>query len=209
LISFFTEKEKSSLYSLKGQNNSLSQYDFNVVDSKISRYPQLINNLLYLDFKMWLSDDVLLKVDKMTMAHSLEARVPFLDKEFIALCSQIPANLKLRGFTEKYILRQSMKGVVPKEIIKRKKHGFNVPIQDWLNNELKGMVAQLLSPAVIKKQGFYNPAYIEKLLTNYKNNPHYYSRQLWVLLNFELWHKIYIESDVRKINISKFEKELF
>lgn len=203
LISFFTNKEKETLCSeefVKKVSNCNTL--LKSINCTLNKDKNLLNNFLYLDFKTWLPDDVLTKVDKMSMAHSLEARVPFLDKEFLDVVSKIPPTFKLNNLTEKYILRKSMKDIVPKEIMNRKKQGFNVPIKHWLDNELRDITVQLLSENNIRKNKFYKVDSIKKIIDNYKKNKNYYSRQLWILLNFEIWHKIYFEDvDYKKIKL--------
>lgn len=203
LVSFFSNKEKQTLCSKEFLKSiSLNDPLLHSINAILNNDKNILNNYLYLDFKTWLPDCVLTKVDKMCMAHSVEARVPFLDKEFLNLCSKIPYNMKLNNFTEKYILKKSMKKIIPKEIVNRKKHGFNVPVKHWLDNELKEIALQLLSEANINRHNFYNYSTIKKITDNYEINKTYYSRQLWILLNFELWYQIYFEGiDYNKIEM--------
>ena len=153
-----------------------------------------LDRLMYLDIKTWLPNDVLLKNDKMTMAHSLEARVPFLDHKFAEFLITIPNKYKLKGLVEKYILRKAMKGLVPEAIINRRKHGFTVPIAQWMHNGLKEYVTNLLSKDRIKSMGFWDFEYINKLMDKDLNND-FYKRQLWTIVTFEVWHKIFVEGE--------------
>jgi asparagine synthase (glutamine-hydrolysing) len=155
---------------------------------------------MYLDIKTWLPNDVLLKNDKMTMAHSLEARVPFLDHKFAEFVSKIPSRFKLKGLSEKYILRKSMKGLIPNAIIKRKKHGFTVPISEWMQNGLKKYTSALLNKKSIESSGFWNYSYIKNLLERDLNNE-FYKRQFWTIVTFEIWHKIFMERNYQIDNI--------
>jgi asparagine synthase (glutamine-hydrolysing) len=190
LVSFFSEREKKELC-----NGSLAgRPDVDVVNPFFDKR-KIMDSMMALDFKTWLPEDLLMKVDKTTMAHSLEARVPFLDSNVVNLGCKIPHKLKLRFNKEKYVLRGAMKGKVPRKIYTRKKHGFNVPVHRWLEKELKGISQELLSKKSVEKRGFFNHNYIQKLFNNYSNSKVYYSRQLWTLLNFEVWARIYLDRD--------------
>lgn len=158
----------------------------------------LLDRLMYLDVKTWLPNDVLLKNDKMTMAHSLEARVPFLDHKFAEFLMTIPSRLKLKRFSEKHILRRAMQGLVPNEIIKRKKHGFTVPIAEWMQNGLKGYVAELINEKSISKSGHWDYAYLKNLMRQDLNNA-FYRRQFWAIVTFEIWHRIFIQNRLIKV----------
>jgi len=198
LISYFTNKEKQELCNPKFFKDLTKRPDLDLVSPYFNKGP-IINSLMALDFKTWLPEDILMKVDRMTMSHALEARVPFLDPNMLTLISQIPPNLKLKLNKEKYILRKAMKGQVPDIIYKRKKQGFNMPINQWLENELKEVSQNLLSKESINQRGLFNHDYVEKLFKNYSNSKTFYSRQLWNLLNFEIWARVYLdENDLTK-----------
>ena len=155
LISVFDKREKERLY-LHSVDKKMRGYNMGgdirpYFENDVKNY---LNQILLMDIKRWLPDDLLLKIDKMTMANSVEARVPFLDNNLVEFTSRIPANLKLRGLRDKYIYRKSIADVIPKEILKRKKHGFTVPINSWLKGELGEVALQILSEKNIKKRGF-------------------------------------------------------
>jgi asparagine synthase (glutamine-hydrolysing) len=137
----------------------------------------------------------------MTMAHAIEARVPFLDHRLVEFSEKIPASLKLKGFTEKYILRKAMLPFLPKTIVKRKKQRFYVPIDRWLAGELQGMADELLSPEALRESGVFNPAVVRRIRENYRHSPLFYARQLWVLLTFQLWHKQFYQLNDRGVAI--------
>ncbi len=202
-ISYFTLNEKQKLC-LQGFLESVKgQPDLEIINKYLDK-KDLVNSMMSLDFNTWLPDDILMKVDKTTMAHSLEARVPFLDPNMLDLCTKIPVNQKIRWNTEKYVLKQAMKQTVPSEICKRRKHGFNVPVHDWIEKDMKDLSNDLLSKESIKNRGLFKHSYIEKLLTHYKKSKIFNSRQLWSLINFEIWARIYIDSkDIANKNIYK------
>ena len=143
--------------------------------------------LQYLDLKLYLQDDILVKVDRASMACSLEVRAPFLDHEFVEFVMNLPSSLKLRRFTAKYLLKKVMKDFLPKEVIHRKKKGFGVPIAKWVKGPLRELFGDLLSFNRIKTEGFLNPSYVNSLLQNHLVNKKDNRKQLWTLLVWELW----------------------
>jgi len=189
--SVFSIKEKELLYS----NDLKEKVDISKNKNSIlkdiesyfqNNYPYL-NQLLFIDFKTWLVNDPLLKVDKMTMAHGLEGRVPLLDKNVIEFTQQLPVGLKLRNFTEKYLLRKAMKGIVPEAIIKRRKKTFDVPVKMFLGEGRK-----ILSRENVEKRGLFNYDYIISLFDKDLDNQGYRA-QFWTLLCLELWFQIFID----------------
>lgn len=202
LISFFTKSEKDKLCSPALLQQVHGRPDLDTVSPYFKKGIPLIDSMMKMDFKTWLVDDILLKVDKTTLAHALEARVPFLDSRMLDLACSIPHQLKLRLNKEKYILRQAMKGKVPDTIYHRKKHGFNVPVDKWLEIGLKGISQEILSEASIRRRDLFNHGYIEKIFRDYKKSKVYNSRQLWTLLNFEIWARIYLDREnIKNSNI--------
>ncbi len=187
LVSIFNKDELLKLGLNYDISKKLNQFYFNNKN-------HLLSQLLYLENKTLIPEDRCLKVDKMTMAHSIEARVPFLDHKLVEFATSLPVNLKLKFFTEKYILRKAMKPYLPKFTIKRKKERFFVPIDSWFKGELMDIAKNLLSKENISKHNF-NYNYIQKIFNNYKKSKLFYSRQLWTLITYELWYKIYIEQE--------------
>jgi len=190
----FNEKEKRKLYSeyffSKTKNinsNNITSYYFQKSNM------DLLNKLLYVDIKTWLPDDLLLKVDITTMANSIEARVPFLDHKLVEFSATIPYYLKLKNQTEKYILRKSVSNLLPKAILNRKKHGFSVPINTWIEKYLKDMISEIISRDAIHERGYFKHSTVQKIM-QHATSPKY-SHQLWSLLTLEFWHRIYIDED--------------
>ncbi|MFH1337338.1 MAG: asparagine synthase (glutamine-hydrolyzing) [Nanoarchaeota archaeon] len=186
-ISIFTEKEKQELLKEKPEKNNT-----------VIQRPYDLNQLLYFDIKQWLPDDLLTKIDKTTMAHSVEARVPFLDHIMVEFAGTVPPKYKTGMRQEKIIIRKAMQGIVPKETINRKKQGFHVPIEKWFQGELKEVAQNMLSESVIEKRGYFQYPYVKSLLNKFDSSPKYYSRQLWNLFNLELWHRIFIDQEKQK-----------
>ncbi len=190
IVSIFNEQEKKELFKKNYNQNLYKQYAKNFKNSR------LINSCSVFDFKGNMVDDLLMKVDKNTMAFSIEGRVPFLDYRIIELASKLPENLKLKYFTkDKFILRESIKKIIPEQTRKRQKKHFFVPIHSWFKNELLQLKQDLLAKKYIEKQGIFDYDYISKINKNYKPSPLFYSRQLWALLTFQIWYKQYIENE--------------
>lgn len=152
-----------------------------------------IGQLLYVNTKTYLPGDLLVKTDRMTMAHSLEARCPFLDKELLEFAARIPSDIKLKGLTTKHILKKAVEGLVPREIIRRKKHGFGVPVGLWFRTSLKSYVGDmLLSPQALKR-GYFRDDAVRRLIGEHQSGKRDHGHRLWALLTFEMWHRVFIE----------------
>jgi asparagine synthase (glutamine-hydrolysing) len=147
------------------------------------------DRLLYLDSKTYLPSDILTKVDRMSMAASLEARAPLLDHELIELVQTIPAELKLKGLETKYIFKKAMEGIVPNEILYREKQGFGVPINEWINSELKDRIREDLSAKKTVERGYFDQTHIASLLDEHARGRRDHSHALWILWMLELWHR--------------------
>jgi asparagine synthase (glutamine-hydrolysing) len=151
-----------------------------------------ISLVQYLDMKLYLQESILVKVDRASMACSLEVRAPFLDHELVEFVVGLPSHYKLRRVTSKYILKRALKNYIPYEIIHRKKKGFGVPIAKWVKGELRTLFEDLLSPHRIKEEGFLNPEYVACLLQDHLFNKKDNRKQLWTLLVWELWMNRYL-----------------
>jgi asparagine synthase (glutamine-hydrolysing) len=151
---------------------------------------------IYLDLKFTMPDSVLMKVDKMSMAHGLEVRVPFLDYEFVEFCATIPGDLKLKGFTTKAIFRTGMKGILPKEILWRGKQGYSLPIKNWLRQELRDYMTDLLNSSPLIREAF-NLAHVQRLMREHQDYRANHNHILWALINLAIWHRLFVESSHR------------
>jgi asparagine synthase (glutamine-hydrolysing) len=152
-----------------------------------------LNRLMYADVKTWLPDTYLEKTDKATMASGLEARIPLIDHRLVELAFQVPARHKVRGLATKRVLKQALRGVVPDEVLRRRKHGFAVPIDRWLRGELRGLVQDVLTDERTRARDYFDPAAVDRLLTEHTTGRHARHDPLWLLLNFELWHREYLD----------------
>jgi asparagine synthase (glutamine-hydrolysing) len=157
--------------------------------------PDFVDATLGVDAALYLPDDLLVKVDIASMAHSLEARSPFLDHEVVEFAATIPSDLKVRGRTTKFILKRALSGLLPEEILRRPKMGFGVPIDHWLRHELRDLAYDtLLSPRCIGR-GYFRPATVRRLLDEHVRQRANWHYLLWTLLMLELWHRTYIDGD--------------
>ncbi len=155
------------------------------------RAASVLNRMLYVDTKTSLPDDLLLKADKMTMANSIELRVPLLDHKLLEFAADLPENLKVRGFTTKYIAKMALRTHVPKEILQRKKAGFPVPYESWLRRDLKSWLTDVLLDRESMGRGYFNRKSIEYLLAENSNTGRY-SKELLSLAVLELWHRSFL-----------------
>ena len=217
LLSIFDKSEKEFLYSedLTRKIGSLDS-DLKSVSCYFKNSYDMLNKMLLSDIKTWLPNNMLIKLDMMSMAHSIEARVPFLDHRIVEFSSKIPTKLKLKGLNEKFVLKKSMTKKIPKEILKRKKQRFFVPLDFWFKNNIGYITDNLFLESEFLRKNF-NKRFILKLLDYQKNSSHktvlkhnqllklYYPRQIWSLITLAMWHKTYIENDPPKaLNSSYF-----
>jgi asparagine synthase (glutamine-hydrolysing) len=147
-----------------------------------------LDRLQYIDTSLYLPADLLAKADRMSMAHSLEARVPFLDRAVVELCRRMPSSLRLRGLTTKWALRRAMRGRLPAAIVEGGKKGFNVPISSWLCGELRDFARDVLAPSRLRRQGLLDPDAVGRLLDDHLARRADRSHALWTLLVLVVWH---------------------
>jgi asparagine synthase (glutamine-hydrolysing) len=152
-----------------------------------------LSALQHLDLRHYLPLDILTKVDRMSMAHSLEARVPLLDHKLVEFAATIPPELRLRAGTTKYIFKRAMRGILPDAIIDRSKHGFTVPLGRWLRGQLGEFVREVLLSETCRRRGIMNTAYIEWMVGQRQRGGDL-DIHLWTLISFELWCRIFLDS---------------
>ncbi len=165
--------------------------------SEILKYikPNDFNSVLYTDLQMVLVNDMLVKVDSMSMANSLEVRVPFLDHNIVKYVMKLPVEYKIDRQARKRVLQDAFRNILPPELYHRPKHGFEVPLLKWFRSELKEMItSDLLESSYIKEQGVFNPNEVRGLLNRlYSNNPGDAATQVWNLIVFQNWYRKYID----------------
>jgi asparagine synthase (glutamine-hydrolysing) len=184
IMSIFLHEEREKIFKVAVKiENPFLRY-FNKVKTE-----EHLNRLLFVDYHTYLTDDLLVKEDRMTMAWSLEGRVPFLDKELIEFAAQLPSSLKLKGKKTKYILKLLAQSELPEKIIRKPKHGFAFPIEDWLRKDLKEMSFDLLLSSTGKLDSFLERREIKKIMEDHHSKRKDYGAQIWTLLLLELWYK--------------------
>ncbi|HJS73862.1 MAG TPA: asparagine synthase C-terminal domain-containing protein, partial [Vicinamibacteria bacterium] len=187
-LSHLGAEKKAELYS-KRLRESLRSADASapVIAILGEERNDLLNRQLHADFKLFLADDILVKVDRMSMATSLEARAPFLDRNVIELAFRMPGSLKLRGYERKHILKRAMAGKLPARILNRRKEGFSIPMKNWLRHELQPLMESLLSRERIEARGLFEWSAVERLLSEHAAGGKNHAHQLFPLMVFERW----------------------
>jgi asparagine synthase (glutamine-hydrolysing) len=158
-----------------------------------------LSQLLYVHLKTCLPGDLLVKIDRMSMANSLEVRCPFLDKNLVEAGMQLPSELKLHGLTTKYILKKAVTGLVPSEIIHRKKHGFSIPLGRWFRSDLRDSITDLLLSSRALSRGYFKEESLKELIALHQNGKKDFGNQLFALMTLELWHRIFLEGEINLI----------
>jgi asparagine synthase (glutamine-hydrolysing) len=151
-----------------------------------------LGKMLYTDTKTWLPDDLLIKADKMAMANSVELRMPLLDHKILEFAASLPQNYKVRGFTTKYIAKKTLSGLVPREILHRKKIGFPVPYERWLRQDLRDWVRDLLLDTRTTARGYFQKNAVERMLSEDIASGGY-SKEIFDLTVLELWHRQFLD----------------
>ncbi|MFB6467593.1 asparagine synthase (glutamine-hydrolyzing) [Cytobacillus sp. Hz8] len=195
----FLESEKQQLLNVYKNELNYTDITKKLYEESLGYDP--VDRMQYIDIHTWMRGDILLKADKMTMAHSLELRVPFLDKEVFKVASKIPTSLKTANGTTKYVLRKAAEGIVPDHVLNRKKLGFPVPIRHWLKDEMNGWAKEIIRES--NTDHLINKSYVLRLLEDHCQGKIDNSRKIWTVLMFMVWHQVYIEKKY------SFEKDFF
>jgi asparagine synthase (glutamine-hydrolysing) len=202
-VSFFNSVQKRSLYSpaLRAQLGN-TQGVASELRASLSQVKtkEALDRLLYLDSKTYLPGDILTKVDRMTMAVSLEARAPLLDQEVIDFATRVPASMKLRGFETKHILKRAVRGLVPDTILDRPKQGFGIPIQQWINGQLRDRIRSTLTETRTEARGYFEPRYVTVLMDEHERGRRDHSSALWALFMLELWHRTFVDGTEARVS---------
>jgi asparagine synthase (glutamine-hydrolysing) len=166
---------------------------------------ELLARLQDVDLGTYLVDDLLVKTDRASMAHSLEARVPFLDPVVTNFALALPSRHKVRGLRKKVLLRKAAAPLVPPELLRRRKRGFSIPAAAWLRGELEPFARDTLSADTLRSQGFFRPEAVTRLIDDHVAGREDLSRQLWGLLSFTLWHERHVERTPGPLRQPRFE----
>ncbi len=191
--SYFNKEEKNRLYSqeMKERVKNINSSDYLLEVYKKSDGKDFLDQTLFVDLMTYLPENILVKMDIATMAHSLEARSPFLDHKLMEFNATIPSNLKLKGLTSKYILKKALRGLLPVKILKRGKMGFGVPIGKWFRKELKDYLKEILLDKRSLSREYFKRKRIEELVAEHVSGRIDHGYRLWTLLNLELWHRVF------------------
>ncbi len=157
-----------------------------------------VDRSLYGDFKTYLPDQLLTKMDTSTMAVSLEARSPLLDKTLIEYSAMIPNHLRIKGYTTKYLLKKLASRYVPKEVLYRRKRGFVMPTANWLQGDLMGQVQHVLNSDSFRDRGWFNPDFVTRMLQEHQTQQQNWSEQIWTLLVLEVWAKLMLDNTLSR-----------
>lgn len=191
----FLESEKRQLFAEEWRAQLLRMNTFDDLARYIaeSRLMNDFERLLYLSLKLYLQDDLLVKVDRASMANSLEVRSPYLAPSLVTFVAQLPSFYKLNRLTTKYLLKKAAAGLLPREIIQRKKKGFGVPLAAWFNGPLKPLLLEYLDAHRIRQEGIFNYGFIHTLLEDHFHLRRDNRKLLWTLLVFEMWRETYLD----------------
>jgi len=193
----FTEAEKRDLYTDQLREELEKESTFRLCGDYFLKaaYAGRLNQALYVDTRFYLPNDMLVKVDRMSMANSLEARVPFLDHELVEFAATLPDHLKLRGITgRKHVLRRVMQPHLPAKIVNRRKGGFNIPVADWITNDLREFVQDTLTTRVIREAGWFNPDTVQRILHDHFRKARDNGHKIWGLVVLFLWWNLFVRS---------------
>lgn len=193
-LSVFTDEQKKKLYSdylkaeLREKRAPLHSEYFNRAASA-----DYLERIFYLDVNTYLADDLLFMADRMSMANYLELRAPFCDHKLMEFSYSIPSHLKIKGHKLKGLLKKSLTGILPAKILAKRKQGFMVPIGEWFRDYLKDYTRQVLSEENIRKRGYFNPAFVEQMLSEHFTGRKVYTHHIWALLVLELWMRRFLD----------------
>ncbi|HVP39276.1 MAG TPA: asparagine synthase (glutamine-hydrolyzing) [Candidatus Saccharimonadales bacterium] len=153
-----------------------------------------LHQMLYTDTKVWLPDDLLMKMDRMSMGASLEARVPLLDHLLVEFAATLPPGFKLRGLRGKRMLKQWAREMLPREVVERRKVGFTVPVGEWFRGGLREALRDALLSPRARARGYFNPARVEILIQEHLSGARDHARALWTLMQLEAWHRMFVDA---------------
>jgi len=184
----FTPEQKRKLIMPSVQIQEKDTYDIAYQHLHACRAKDMLNQILYVDMKLYMEGDILPKVDRASMANSLEVRVPFLNHTLVEHVAKLPHGLKLNGFTTKFLLKKALKGSVPPSILKRGKKGFGMPVAKWLTGPLRPLAEEMFSESRLKRDGFFDPGIVRGLFDDHMSGRVDQRKLLWTLMSFQLWH---------------------
>ena len=196
-VNFLKEDDKKSLYTdqMKELAKESRPHQYLVEKFKGTIANNIVEKIIGTELASSAVDDLMVKMEIATAANSLESRGPFLDHHCMEFMASVPLEFKLKGLTSKYILKRILSRRIPENLLHRKKMGFGVPIGRWFRNEMKDFIYDILLEEKSIKRGYFNKDYIKQLLDKHVSGSSDNKNQIWALLNFELWHRIFIEKE--------------
>lgn len=196
-FTIFDQKMKAELYTPETREKISELNSSEVYTKYMSSVPSgsFMNKMSYADIKVYIPNDILVKVDKMSMLNSLEARVPLLDHQLVEFSASIDPRLKIKSLEKKYLLKKAVQPILPKEIIYRKKKGFGIPLKEWFNGELKDFANEELLSERAMSRGYFNREYVRTILNKHQEGKRNYGAHIWMLLCFEMWNRIYLDGE--------------
>lgn len=194
-VGSFLPAEVGALLQPGVREAALAESPYARVERELAAGPERagLDRLLFLYARFYLAEDVLVKVDRTTMACGLEARSPYLDPDFVSFACALPPHLKVRGSATKVALRRAFADSLPPDIVRRPKKGFGIPVGKWLRGPLRGHLRELLDPERLRRQGIFDPEPVARLCAAHLEGRADHRKQLWTLLAFQLWHDRHLE----------------
>ena len=196
-LTFFHADERAALYS-HDMRAAVGERAESALARHFDRFQALPHEsrMMRFDFETYLPEDVLTKVDRMSMAHSIESRVPLLDNNVIDFAATLPARFKIRDGRRKHVLKAALETVVPASILSRRKQGFGIPLGTWFRGGLTDVFSDVLDAPATRQRGYFEPAFVKRLLREHMSGDRDHTLRLWQLLVFELWHRQYLDVGV-------------
>ena len=195
-IAFFQPDEKHALYSpdVRGALDRWSAED--ALADQFARFESLPvhSRMMRFDFETYLPEDVLTKVDRMSMAHSIESRVPLLDNEVIDFAATLPSAFKIHNGRRKHVLKEAVRTLLPDGILDRQKQGFGVPLGVWFRGGLTDVFSDVLRSPRTRQRGYFDPSFVDRLVDEHLSSRRDHTLRLWQLMVFELWHRHYLDA---------------
>jgi asparagine synthase (glutamine-hydrolysing) len=194
-IRYFSASEKEWLYTPDFQSGVAGADSYGLLSRwfEESTAPDLLDQLLSVDTRSYLPDDLLVKLDRATMAHGLEARCPFLDHRLVEFAASLPPEFKIRNSTSKYLLKVAMRGMLPEHILHRAKQGFAVPVDRWFKGSWQSFLCDTLFSTRATGRGYFQAKRVRDLVDRHQRDETNYGYHLYALLMLELWHRVYVD----------------
>ena len=183
----FAPQDRVALLSPGVRDELVSSNGDPLVDEFRSLDP--LNQVLMIDMRLYLENDILVKLDRASMMASLEGRVPLLNNDFVAYATALPLSVKLRGLRSKYLLKRALREILPDQILDRPKKGFGIPVAEWFRGPLREQLLSVLAPERLSREGFFNPAAVSTIIAEHLSGRRDNRKQLWTLFAFETWHE--------------------